>query len=267
MRTEYFKKVTPAYPCSWVEIGDPPQPNVVATKRQMKIDLPLLNEIIDLYKDLASKTTTYTPNSSGLLGESNCTNGYTSTLSGDIYPPLNGNGIYYSPGTIVIGDSSDTTIHGQIVFVTTHTIIIKGSLVKSGELADSDGDGHIQDFESWGNDYKDVFASIPVPASLLGLMSGSDILVDKKDVANVAQTITIQALIFASEGQFTVDNTVGPSLDAVFTFLGSIMMRDGIFFGHIFTSDHRTYQYDQDLKNYGLPHMPYQANIVYYHSG
>lgn len=99
-------------------------------------------------------------------------------------------------------------------------------------------------------------------------MSGSDIYVDKKDSSNVAQTITIEALILASEGSFTIASGVKLNSTAVFTFLGSIMIRDGISFSQVYTDpDKRKYNYDEDLRKYGLPHMPYQANIIYYHSG
>lgn len=256
----------------WVEIGDVPGGG--ANKLGMKIDLPRLSETIFMYKDLA-RTTNYMQgimNSTGLLGESNCTNNYTATISGDIYPPINGNGIYYFSGPIVIGDPNfQTTIHGQIVFVTTETITIKGDLIKSFDgrnHIDSDDDEHIDEFDSWDPAYAVTFASIPVPTSLLGLISGSDINVEKTDVSNIAQSIEIETLIMASEGSFTTAPNVLLNGNAVFKFLGAIMIREGISFSHIYTDPaNREYNYDEDLREYGLPHMPYLANIIYYHSG
>jgi len=271
-KADYFNRAENATQ-SWVEIGGVSGGG--ANQLSMKIDLPLLDEIIDRYKELAETTVPNPgyPEYNGVLGDPLCTKGYGTSLSGDIYPPANGLGVYYSRhADIIIGDpSTKTYIHGQMIFVTTHSILINGDIIKCTHNtdglghADSNNDGYIECFSTWGSEYAVPFASINVPTSMVGLLSGGDVEVMKLDAAGFVSDLTVHAVVMASQGAFKVVTSASPSTTATFTFLGSIMIQEGIMFSQAYVKpENRTYLYDTELKLYELPHMPYTANIVFW---
>ncbi|MFH1784489.1 MAG: hypothetical protein ABH868_06300 [bacterium] len=149
----------------------------------------------------------------------------------DIYPPTNGNHVYFCSGDMDIQGN----LHGQIVFVSTGSITFMGN-VTYGSVEDVDGN------------------PLADPCTSAGFFSTEDVLID----SNAPDDLSINGQIIAPYGEFKAK----PNENANnFNFSGSFIIKDGVSIAGVYTGA-RTYSFDSNLKNNPLPHLPYMANIL-----
>ncbi len=203
-----------------IRIIDPnPDGNYEPWQDSTKIFPRLDSAKLEYYKMLASLG-----DASGIISKDTFKN------AADIYPPNNGNHLYFCSGDMEIQGN----IHGQIVFVSTGTITFTGNITY-GVVEDKDGN------------------PLTDPCTTAGFFCTENVLID----SNAPDDLNINGLIIAPYGQFKAESNSGAN---DFAFFGGFIVKDGVNIAGVYTGT-RTYAFDINLKNNPLPHMPYMANL------